>query len=193
MGPRGSRRQNLPRTVKRVDLMHAMMTNYLTAVFPLCLHFSLAASTDVSACPDWGKCAQKNETKAHLAVKCRTSFLRVHKSDVLLRWAAAAPGFLSSSHLKLEPEPLALGCWSWEKFQLQGCCMWNARATCSSPWNRLDKVRAVIFNWFHSHFTHEGKWWWNQLVTRRKSGAMLARRVNILCKGMLNEVISAVW
>lgn len=61
------------------------------------------------------------------------------------------------------------------------------------PWNRLDKVRAVIFNWFHSHFTHEGKCWWNQLVTRRKTGAMLAGRVNILCKGMWNEVISAAW
>lgn len=62
-----------------------------------------------------------------------------------------------------------------------------------SPWNRLDKVQAVIFNWFHSHFTHEGKCWWNQPVTRQKTGAMLARRVNIMCRGMWNEVISAAW
>lgn len=154
-----------------------------SGVFPLVALFTGWLSGHV--CLSWlRKMCTNDEIKAHLAVKHRTSFLQVHKSDRLLRWAAAALGFLFSSHLKLEPEPLASGCWMLP-VESQGHLF--------PPWNRLDKVRAVIFNWFHSHFTHEGKCWWNQLVTQRKTGAMWAGRVNILCKGMWNEVISAAW
>lgn len=196
MGPQVSHLQNLFWHSQTSGLMHEMITNQTENIWQQCFPFGctfhwlpqqpcLPVLTEENVPKWWNKSLFGCEIPHIVSAspQIRSAAPVSHRSS----------GFSLLITSQIRARTFSIGLLKLRKIPAARMLPVESQGHLFPPWNRLDKVRAVIFNWFHSHFTHEGKCWWNQLVTRRKTGAMLAGRVNILCKGMWNEVISAAW